>query len=202
MATPEAAWLVVGLGNPGPAYAVARHNAGFRVAAALAAAAGRPFREPERGALWTPATIGGRFAVLIQPQEYMNRSGPPVAGWLAALGLSADNLLVITDDLDLPVGRVKVATGGGDAGHRGIRSIGDSLGHLEFLRVRVGIGRPPPSRDPADYVLAPPAPEEAGALREAEDRAADAVRVVLADGPVAAMNRFNVRPGPPSPEPP
>lgn len=201
MATPEADWLVAGLGNPGPAYAATRHNVGFRVAGSLAAAAGARFRGPERGALWAAATIGGRPALLIQPQEFMNRSGLPVAAWLAAVGLFPDRLLVINDDLDLPVGRLKVVTGGGDGGHRGLRSIGEALGDLGFPRVRVGIGRPR-EQDPAEYVLVPPPPDEAGALREAEDLAADAVRVVLAEGPVAAMNRFNVRPAPPSPEQP
>lgn len=190
MVIPAVAWLIAGLGNPGPAYAATRHNVGFRVTAALAAAAGASFRGPVRGALWAPSTIGGRAALLIQPQEYMNRSGPAVAAWLAALGLSPDSLLVISDDLDLPVGRLRVATGRGDGGHRGIRSVRESLGDLRFLRVRVGIGRLA-GQDPVEYVLAAPGPDEAGALREAEARAADAVRAVLADGVVAAMNRFN-----------
>lgn len=180
----------MGLGNPGPAYAATRHNVGFRVVAALVAGAGAGLRGPTRGACWAAATIGGRAAVLLQPQEYMNRSGPSVAAWLGALGLSLESLLVISDDLDLPVGRLRVATGGGDGGHRGIRSIGESLGGLGFHRVRVGIGRPLDG-DPVEYVLAPPRADEAAALRDAEARAAEAARTVLAEGPIAAMNRFN-----------
>jgi PTH1 family peptidyl-tRNA hydrolase len=196
---PEAAWLIAGLGNPGPGHAAARHNVGFRVVAVLAAAAGAAFRGPARGALWAWALTGGRPAVLIQPQEYMNYSGPPVAAWLAALGLGPDRLVVIHDDLDLAVGRLKVAAGGGDGGHRGIRSIGEALGDLEFLRVRVGIGRPA-GDDAAAYVLAAPAGHEAEALRAAEARAAEAVEAILAGGPAAAMTRFNPWPaaGPPS----
>lgn len=187
---PEAAWLIAGLGNPGPGHAVARHNVGFRVVAVLAAAAGAAFRGPARGALWARAVTGGWPAVLIQPQEYMNCSGPPVAAWLAALGLGPDRLVVIHDDLDLEVGRLKVTAGGGDGGHRGIRSIGEALGGLGFLRVRVGIGRPA-GEDAAAYVLAAPAGAEAETLPAMEARAAAAVCVILADGPAAAMNRFN-----------
>ena len=187
---PEVAWLIVGLGNPGPAHAAARHNVGFRVAVVLASVAGAAFRGPECGALWARANLGGQPAVLIQPQEYMNCSGPPVAAWLGALGLGPDRLLVIHDDLDLELGRVKVAAGGGDGGHRGVRSIGEALGDLGFLRVRVGLGRPE-GVDAVAYVLAPPAVVEADVLRAAEARAAEAVRTVLTDGLTAAMDRFN-----------
>ena len=189
------AWVVVGLGNPGPEYAASRHNVGFRVAAVLAAAAGATFRGPERGALWARATLGGQPALLLQPQEYMNRSGPPAAAWLAALGLTPDRLLVISDDLDLEVGRVKVTRGGGDGGHRGIRSLGEALGGFPFSRVRLGIGRPVGDEATA-YVLAPPGPGEAEVLRAAEIRAAEAGRAVLAEGLAAAMNRFNPWPPP------
>jgi len=187
---PEAAWLIAGLGNPGPSYAAARHNVGFRVVAVLAAASGVAFRGPARGALWARAVVEGRPTVLIQPQEYMNCSGAPVAAWLAVLGLEPDRLVVIQDDLDLAVGRLRVTAGGGDAGHRGIRSIGEAVGDLSFLRVRVGIGRPT-GEDAVTYVLAAPAGPEAEALRGAEARAVEAVEAVLAGGPAAAMNRFN-----------
>lgn len=187
---PEVAWLVVGLGNPGPGHAAARHNVGFRVVAGLASAAGACLGGPRHGALWARAILGGRPAVLVQPQAYMNCSGPPTAAWLAEVALGPDRLLVIHDDLDLEVGRVKVAAGGGDGGHRGLRSIEEALGCLEFLRVRVGIGRSA-GEDAADYVLAAPTEAEAEILRAAEARAAEAARAVLAEGPVAAMNRFN-----------
>ncbi len=190
---PEASWLIVGLGNPGPAYAAARHNAGFRVVEALAAAAGAALAGPTHGALWARAAAAGRPVVFLQPQEFMNCSGAPVAAWLAALGLGPDRLLVIHDDLDLEVGRVKVAAGGGDGGHRGVRSIGDAVGDLGFLRVRVGIGRPA-GVDAVDYVLAAPPEAEAAALRAAEARAAEAVGAILGEGLTAAMNRFNTWP--------
>ncbi len=194
---PGTGWLIVGLGNPGPGHAAARHNVGFRVAAGLASAAGATLGGPQHGALWAQATVGGRPAVLVQPQASMNCSGPPTAAWLAALALGPDRLLVIHDDLDLEVGRVKVGAGGGDGGHRGIRSIGAALGSLEFLRVRVGIGRPA-GEDATDYVLAPPTEAEAESLRAAEARAAEAAWAVLGEGPVAAMNRFNPWPWPPT----
>lgn len=156
----------------------------------LAATGGAAFQGPEHGALWARATMGGRPLVLLQPYQYMNCSGPPVAAWLAALGLGPDRLLVIHDDLDLEVGRVKVAAGAGDGGHRGVRSVAEAVGDSGFLRVRVGIGRPP-GEDAMAYVLAAPSPAERDLLRLAEARAAEAVRVILAEGRTAAMNRFN-----------
>jgi len=196
--TERPAWLIVGLGNPGAAYAGTRHNVGFRVVAVLAGAAGVAFAGPAGGALWARAPVGGELAMLLQPQAFMNASGPPVAAWLEALGLPAERLLVVADDLDLEVGRVKVAGAGGDGGHRGLRSIAEAVGTAGFLRMRVGIGRPA-GEDAAAYVLKPPGPGEAEALGAAETRAAEAVRAVMADGPAAAMNRFN--PWPPSPAP-
>jgi PTH1 family peptidyl-tRNA hydrolase len=192
---------VAGLGNPGLDYTTTRHNTGSRVAQALAEAAGVAF-DVEHGARLARARIGGLDVVLIQPQEYMNRSGPPVAAWLAALGLAPDRLLVMVDDLDLDLGRIKIALGGGDGGHRGLRSILDALDGAEFLRVRVGLGRPE-GRDPAEYVLSAPAEEEAEVLQAAEARAAQAVEAVLASGPNTAMNVFNLWPWPPrEPHPP
>ncbi len=189
------AWLIAGLGNPGPAYAATRHNAGFRVVEALAGGAGARFHGPERTALWARGVLGGQAAVLLKPQAWMNGSGPPVAAWLAGLGLTPDHLLVVSDDLDLEVGRVKVAAGSGHGGHRGVRSIGEALGTFAFSRVRVGIGRPV-GTEATEYVLAPPGPEEAVAWCAAEARAAEAVRTILADGLAAAMNRWN--PWPPA----
>ena len=189
------AWLIVGLGNPGPAYAATRHNAGFRVVEALATGAGARFHGPEGAALWARGMVEGHAAILLKPQAWMNGSGPPVAGWLAALGLPPDRLLVVNDDLDLAVGRVKVAAGSGHGGHRGVRSVGEALGTLAFPRARVGIGRPAGVEATA-YVLATPGPEEAAALRAGEARAAEAVRTILADGLAAAMNRWN--PWPPA----
>lgn len=192
------AWLIVGLGNPGAAYAATRHNAGFRVVELVAAGAGARFHGPEQAALWARGMLGGQPAILLKPQAWMNGSGPPVAAWLAGLGLGPDRLLVVSDDLDLEVGRVKVVAGGGHGGHRGVRSVGEALGTFGFPRVRMGIGRPV-GMEAAEYVLAPPGPEEAAALRATEARAAEAVRTILADGLAAAMNRWN--PWPPNEEP-
>jgi PTH1 family peptidyl-tRNA hydrolase len=163
---------------------------GWRVVAAVAKAAGAVFTGPIDNALWAGARLGGEPVLLLQPQGFMNASGPPVVAWVGALGLHPERLLVVADDLDLEVGRVKVASGGGDAGHRGLRSIAEALGTQGFLRLRVGIGRPA-GEDAAAYVLSPPAPAEAEALRVAEAMAAEAVWAVVAEGPTAAMNRFN-----------
>ena len=189
--TGRRSWLIVGLGNPGEAYAGTRHNVGFRVVAGVTKAAGAAFTGPAGNALWARARLGRELVMLLQPQGFMNASGPPVAAWLEALGLQPERLLVVADDLDLEVGRVKVASGGGDAGHRGLRSIAEGLGTQGFLRVRVGIGRRPAGEDAAAYVLSPPPPAEAEALRAGEVLAAEAVRAVGAEGPAAAMNRFN-----------
>ena len=191
--TLEAAWLVAGLGNPGTGYASTRHNVGFMVTDRLAGARGALRPAPHQAeAAWV--RVGSTSVALIKPQAFMNLSGPPVAAWLAALGLAPDRLVVVHDDLDLPLGRLRVSARAGAGGHRGVESIQVSLGTRDFARVRVGIGRPPESVDAVEHVLEVFSPEEMPTLAQVLEDAADAVRVLIRQGLAPAMNRFNRRP--------
>ena len=183
--------LVVGLGNPGPQYADNRHNLGFMVVDELArrGRAGTP-RE-KFGAELVEVTVGGKRLLLCKPQEYMNVSGQAVARVAGFWKIERGDVVVVHDELDLPFERLKLGAGGGPGGHNGVKSIISSLGDPGFPRVRVGIGRPAPGRDSADYVLSDFSRAEAAALPDVIARAADAVEAIVADGLTAAMNRFN-----------
>ncbi len=191
--TLEAAWLVVGLGNPGPEYTGTRHNVGFMVADRLAGARGA-FRRARHQVEAVGVRLGDVSVALVKPQAFMNLSGPAVADWLGSLGLTPDRLVVIHDDLDLPLGRLRVSAQAGAGGHRGVASIQASLGTNAFPRVRVGIGRPPESTEAADHVLEVFSPEEMPTLSQVLADAADAVRVLICQGLGPAMNRYNRRP--------
>jgi len=153
----EGAALVVGLGNAGPAYVGNRHNVGALVADVLADRAGGRFsRHKSRGGARSEvlqARLSGRLVVLAKPVSYMNEVGGPVAGLCAYFGVLSADLVVVHDELDLPYGGVRGKLGGGDNGHNGLRSLRRSLGTGDYLRVRVGIGRPPGRQSPADFVL-------------------------------------------------
>jgi PTH1 family peptidyl-tRNA hydrolase len=196
VAIEDAHWLVAGLGNPGPAYADTRHNVGFAVVERLAAGAAARFSPGPCEAQVAQVSLSAVPIALIKPQTFMNRSGVAVAGWLARLGLPSARLVVVHDELDLPVGRLRVVASAGPGGHRGVASIRDCLGTTEFGRVRVGIGRPEVGEDAADRVLTEVAPDESATLADAVVRAADAVRCLILEGPGPAMNRYNVRPRP------
>lgn len=173
--------MVVGLGNPGPTYARTRHNVGFFVADLLAARMGDRFGGHKRSnADVSEGRLVGRRTVVVKPRSYMNSSGGPVSAAARFFSIELDNLLVIHDDLDLELGTVKVKRGGGEGGHNGLRSITNSLGSKDYLRVRVGIGRPPGRMDPAAYVLKPFAAAERTGVELACDDAADAVELLLA----------------------
>jgi PTH1 family peptidyl-tRNA hydrolase len=146
---------VVGLRNPGPEYDLTRHNVGFEVVQAVAASHGERFRRgPSRTRAETVETqIAGERVVLAAPLGYMNESGGSVRAVADYFGVSPPDLLVIHDDIDLPFGRLRLQVGGGTGGHNGLRSIEKALGDREFVRLKVGVGRPPGALDPADYVL-------------------------------------------------
>lgn len=184
---------MVGLGNPGPRYERTRHNAGFIAVDELAArtrAAGRLLPD----AWVAETTLAGTQALLVKPQSFMNLSGEPVARLLAEHALSPSDLVVVVDDVALPLGRVRVRPHGSDGGHNGLRSLVAALGTEAFARVRIGVGvEPPPELDLADFVLAEFLPEELKLLREVTVLAADAVACLLGDGVDTAMNRFNGR---------
>jgi PTH1 family peptidyl-tRNA hydrolase len=196
----RAEYLIVGLGNPGEAYARTRHNVGFRCLGLLARRHGLALRRKKARARVAVGAIGGRSVVLARPYTYMNRSGGAVAGLRRWLGLPPERVLVLYDDLDLPLGAVRLRGRGGTAGHKGMRSIAQALGTEEFPRLRLGIGRPADaSVDPIDYVLEDFSRAEEAVLAPALEHAADAVECLLEEGLEAAMNRYN-RPAPPPAE--
>lgn len=175
--------VIVGLGNPGRSYERTRHNVGFLVADELARRYGGDWRKKKRS-FATPVNISASPAELLKPQTFMNNSGQAVGG------RRVQDLVVVHDDLDLPEGDVRVKVGGGAGGHNGLRSIIGQLGN-DFVRVRVGVGRPPEGMTVTQYVLG----KMNAAGRDSVPVAADAVEAILEQGPEAAMNRFNVRPG-------
>ena len=187
-------WAIVGLGNPGPSYRESRHNAGFWVVERLAARAGARWAADRSGALVTRASLADRQVFLAQPQGYMNRSGGPTQALLHYYRIPVDRLIVVHDDMDLPVGWLRVKRGGGHGGHNGLRSIHEALGTGDYLRVKVGIGRPRAGQEAVGHVLGKVAPDERALLEAACDRAVEALEAIVADGVTTAMNRFNAAP--------
>ena len=191
-------FLVVGLGNPGPAYRGNRHNVGFMVLGVLAERVGGRFSKHKARADVIEGRLGPPPAprvVLAEPRSYMNESGGPVAGLCGFYKIPVERLVVVHDELDLPYGSLRLKRGGGDNGHNGLRSITRSLGSREYLRVRFGIGRPPGRQDPADFVLKRFSGAERKELEFAVDLAADAAEALLHDGLEAAQNRFHALSG-------
>lgn len=186
--------LLVGLGNPGARYARTRHNVGFRVAERAAVRAGVPIERKLYGALVGEGTLAGKKVMFALPQQFMNVSGQAVASIVGFYKIPAAEVVVAHDDMDLPFGRLRVRSGGGHGGHNGIRDLIRVLGP-DFVRVKVGVGRPPAGWDPADYVLAPWTSEEASRLDDLVDQAAAAMESVVRDGVVKTMNLFNAAPG-------
>jgi peptidyl-tRNA hydrolase, PTH1 family len=185
--------LVVGLGNPGSEFERTRHNLGAEVVAVLATRLGQRLR-PEKGtrALVAQVRLAQRLAVLAVPQTYMNESGLAVSALMRRFRVpSPDRLVVVHDELDLPTGKVKVKVGGGTAGNNGLKSVHAHLHDPGYLRVRIGIGKPPGREAGADYVLHRPSRAERAALDVAVEVAADAVEVIAREGVDAAMLRFN-----------
>ena len=186
-------WLVVGLGNPGDRYAATRHNVGQMVVDVLAARMGDKFRRHPRASAVVAEgrpTPGGPKLVLAKSNGYMNTSGGPVSALAKYFGVPAERIIVIHDELDLPFDTLKLKQGGGHGGHNGLRDISSAIGP-DYLRVRVGIGRPPGRQDPADYVLKPFAAAERDNLGVLLEEAADAVELIAADGLVAAQQRVH-----------
>ena len=185
--------LVVGLGNPGDRYRRTRHNIGFGVVESLAErwemnGSGRPMMD----ALVWSGRVSGERCLLARPQTFMNRSGGPTAALAGYFGIEPEAVVVIHDDLDLAYGTVRCKSGGGHGGHNGLRDLHQRIGR-DYVRVRCGIGRPPPECDTATYVLSPWSADEQAELDAVVSRACDATEVILRDGVMAAMNIFNVR---------
>ncbi|SLM47927.1 Peptidyl-tRNA hydrolase [Nitrospira japonica] len=184
--------LIVGLGNPGASYAHTRHNAGIWVLERAAARWG--IRLSRRGtAQRGSGRLGSELIELAGTLDFMNVTGPPLKGLLRHFQLTADDLFLIHDDLDLEPGRLRIKRAGGHGGHNGIKSVVEALGTSEFVRIKIGIGRPAPRQDSADYVLEPVTQEELDVFEPCLERAVDALECVIHRGAEAAMNRFNVR---------
>ena len=182
---------MVGLGNPGPAYAGNRHNVGFHVVDLLAERMSGRFKAHKTRSEILEGRLGGVRVVLAKPRTYMNDSGGPVSGLLDFFKVPLERLVVVHDELDLPFGGLRLKLGGGDNGHNGLKSVRRSLGSGDFNRVRIGIGRPPGRMDPATFVLRDFSGTERKELDYQVDRAADAVEALVASGLERAQNTFN-----------
>ena len=185
-------WLIVGLGNPGSEYARTRHNAGFRAVDLLAEQAGVKIDRARFRALTRLASLGGQKVLLMKPQTFMNASGEAVQ--LAAMyyRVPVARILVLSDDISLPVGRLRVRAEGSAGGHNGLKSIISHLGCQDFPRVKIGVGaKPNPDYDLADWVLSRFTPEEEAALAPTLTRAAEAAETLIQTGVQSAAAKFN-----------
>lgn len=185
-------FLVVGLGNPGPKYAGTRHNVGFSVITELGDRHSLGFKQ-EHKAMVAKGVIGGRKAIFAMPQTYMNLSGESVRALMDYYDVTPDELIVVYDDIDLDIGRLRIRQKGSAGGHNGMKNIIAQIGSQEFVRVRVGVGAKPVRMDLADYVLSRFSDEERPALQSSVKLAADCVEMILVDGgdSARAMNQAN-----------
>jgi PTH1 family peptidyl-tRNA hydrolase len=191
-------WLVVGLGNPGPAYAGNRHNVGQMVLDVLAGRMGRAFTGHKARAAVLDGRLGvraggapGPRVILAKPASFMNVSGGPVGALCAFYAITPEQLLVVHDELDLPAATLRLKRGGGEGGHNGLRSVSAALGSRDYVRLRVGIGRPPGRMDPADFVLRDFSSAERDGLGVTLEEAADAVEDVVLLGLEKAQMRLH-----------
>ena len=190
--TPQDAWLIVGLGNPGKEYERSRHNCGFRALDILAGKLNAKVDKLKFQGLYTQTTYNGIKLYLLKPQTYMNLSGESVGEAARFYKVPADHVLVISDDVSLPVGKLRIRQSGSAGGHNGLKNIILHLGTDAFPRIKVGVGMPDhPEHEMVDWVIGKPQGEEAKTLRAALDRAADAALTVITDGAARAMNKFN-----------
>lgn len=185
--------MIVGLGNPGREYARTRHNVGFDVVERVAERIGTGWRRSWRWPVEVgEGSLGGRTVWLVKPRTFMNASGPPVAAWARKKGVAPADVLVVYDDVDLPVGQLRLRKKGGPGGHNGMKSVIAAFGTEEFPRLRVGVGRPEGGgRDMVEHVLSTFAPDEREAMDAARARAADAIERAVEQGLDRAMNEFN-----------
>jgi peptidyl-tRNA hydrolase, PTH1 family len=186
-------WLVVGLGNPGPGYAANRHNVGEMVVAELGTRFGAKFKRHKANAMVAEvrAGIGGPKLILAGTNTFMNLSGGPVANLLKFFKTEPERLIVVHDELDVPFDSIRLKFGGGHGGHNGIRDIMSAVGTGDFVRERIGIGRPPGRQDAADFVLKDFSTTEKKSLPSVLADAADAVELIVTDGLAAAQQRYH-----------
>ena len=188
--------LIVGLGNPGRQYERTRHNVGFMVLDELARRHGLTFSTGQSDA-WTARmrdAAGSSIAILAKPSTFMNLSGRAVSGLRGYYKIEIPEVFVVTDDVNLPLGRLRARARGSEGGHNGLRSVAEQLGTLEYPRLRVGVGRGDARRELADHVLAGFDPDEQIEIERAVERAADAADVFIVDGIAKVMNTFNASP--------
>ena len=192
--------LVVGLGNPGKAYSRSKHNLGFMVVDEVASRIGATLSKKGFTALYGEVVQEEKKLLLLKPQTYMNRSGQSVSQAAEFFKISAQDIIVVYDEMDLPLRNLKIRRGGGSAGHKGIESIIAHLGDDNFVRVRVGIGKPEDKSKTVNHVLSHFTKEESSILEGVVNRAADAVLEIIARGVESAMNKFNKKNDSPSPQ--
>ena len=186
------AWMVVFLGNPGPRYDGTRHNVGWAVGDVIAGRCGAKIQRLKNRALTARCSLAGRSVLLVKPQTYMNLSGEAVRPLADYYKIPADHVLVVSDEIALSPGRLRLRPGGSAGGHNGLKSVIQHLGTDQFPRLRLGVGAPPhPDYDMADWVLSSFHGEDAELMRQAVEKAADAVECCVRDGIDKAMNRFN-----------
>ena len=186
--------LVVGLGNPGERYSHTRHNIGKEVVQSISATLGARFERKSRYARFSDVILDGKQVVLAKLTSYMNVSGPNVVTILDRLELDSKQLLVIYDDMNLPLGSMRIRSHGSAGGHNGMQSVIDALGTDGVSRVRIGIGRPPLGMDEIQYVLGRFTREEEAIIKQVRGRVAEAVIALIRDGVDSAMNQFNTQP--------
>lgn len=184
-------YIIAGLGNPGRDYARNRHNVGFRCVERLATDHSLSFSRRQKQARVALGRVRGRSVVLAKPCTFMNRSGGPIAALAHFYRVPLNQLMVVYDDLDLPLGTTRLRPSGGAGGHRGVRSVIDRVGSREFPRLRIGIGRPPGRMDPADYVLQDFSSAEKEVLDRALEQASAALETWLVEGLEEAMTQYN-----------
>ncbi len=185
--------LIAGLGNPGAKYTETRHNVGFMVAEALAAEAGVSLKKKGHQGFYGVGRVAGQECTILLPQTYMNLSGVSIGSAYKSLGITPGDLIVVHDDIDLPFGTLKLRVGGGHGGHNGIRSIREVLGSGEFVRLKIGVGRPAGVGDVAGHVLSAFSSSERNLLDRVLAGSIQALTLLLERGVSAAMNEFNNR---------
>ena len=185
-------WLIVFLGNPGPRYEFTRHNAGFMAAEAMAKEKNLSINKLRFKALTAPCTIGDQSVLLMKPQTFMNLSGEAVRQAADFYKIAPEHIIVISDEISLPIGKLRIRTKGSAGGHNGLKNIIAQLGTQDFPRIRIGVGAPPhPDYDMADWVLSSFKNQDAEDMNAAAARAAQAAQCYIIQGPDRAMNLFN-----------
>ena len=192
--------LVVGLGNPGSEYASTKHNLGFLAVDEIGRRAGIDLTRKKFHGLYGEGAFHRDKLILLKPETYMNRSGESVSSAVSFYHIPPENIIIVHDELDLPVGTVRIKPGGGSAGHKGVASIMERLGNSGFIRIRIGIGKPKQKSGTVSHVLSKFSKEENEIINESVLKAADAALEVIEHGLQKAMNKYNVRAGSGDPE--